>query len=297
MLRTFIALWLAAAPVLVQAQPPMLATAAAGHAPDDEADIREQLRASMVVRASLDIEPDGTVSGFSLDHQEKVPGSVIEVIRRSVTHWRFEPVLLDGVAAPARAVASLRVVATRAGDGSFGISLANATFLYRPTDDKREHLRLFSYVPPAYPPFALERNATGEVVLLLKVNRQGIAIDRAVEQVNLHAVGNARTVRLLRKFFSDSAMHAVRYWSFRTPTVGPDTEGPYWTARVPVSFVIDGISAPATYGQWVGYLPGPVQTASWLGKAAPDASDAGASGSVQLVGSGPRLLTPLQPEG
>lgn len=92
-------------------------------------------------------------------------------------------------------------------------------------------------------------------------------------------------------------MDAARYWNFKTPTVGPDSEGPYWTARIPVSFVLDESSDPTPYGQWVGYLPGPVQVASWLEKAAPDASDSGANGSIQLVGSGPRLLTPLQPQG
>ncbi len=297
-MRILATLLLAAAPVLVHAGVPILATTAtAPHALADEAEFREQLRASMVVTGSIDIEPDGTVSALSLDQQEKLPGPVVDVTRKSVAQWRFEPVLVDGVASRARVLVTLRVVAAPAGDGAIGISLANATFMHRKTDDRREHLRLFRYTPPRYPPFALDRNASGNVILLLKINRQGLVVEGAVEQVNLHAIGNARTVRLLRKFFGESAMDAARYWNFKTPTVGPDSEGPYWTARIPVSFVLDESSDPTPYGQWVGYLPGPVQVASWLEKAAPDASDSGANGSIQLVGSGPRLLTPLQPQG
>lgn len=282
MLRWMLALALACAPWTVAAQ--------------SEAEMRAQAQASMVVSGSLDFEPDGTVSAFSLDQKEKLPDFVVDIIGQAVTQWRFEPVVVDGVASPARVLVSLRVVAAPADDGALGISLANATFMYRDSDDESERLKLFLYLPPRYPSFAMDRNASGDVIMLLKINRKGRVVDSAVEQVNLRQIANARTVHLLRKFFSDSALYAVRHWIFKTPTTGPYGNDPFWTARVPISFLMEGTSTPDADGKWVGYVPGPRQAAPWLGKAAPDANDAAPSGSVQLVGSGPRLLTPLQPE-
>lgn len=282
MFRLILLLALAAAPFTVPAQ--------------SEAEVRAQAQASMVVSGSLDIEPDGLVSSLVLEKEDQLPAYVVRAARNAVATWRFEPVILDGVARPARLFIRLRVVAVPADDGGLTLSIGGVSFLDRdvPATDGFESIR---QLPPEYPYYALERNASGDVYLLLEINREGRVARSAVERVNLRGVADEPTMHKLRHHFSEAALKAARRWHFRPPSTGPDAGEPSWTARVPVSYVMHGTVQSDQYGKWTAYVPGPVQSAPWLEDRAADANDAMASGSIQLVGAGPKLLTPLQPEG
>lgn len=251
--------------------------------------------ASMLVSGAFDIEPDGSVSSIELKMREKLPAYVVDMVDKAAKSWQFEPILVDGVAVPARAYVSLRLFAVPTLNDAVELSIGNATFLYLGPSDA-EHVVAVRREVPLYPFQARERNASGDVYLLVRINRKGRVVDTAVEQVNLREVSDGRTAELLRKQFSEAVVRAARRWIFRPPTAGPHSGADSWTLRTPVSFLMDGTSPSDEYGRWVGYVPGPRQKALWLEEGAPAGNDALASGAISLVGAGPRLLTALQPE-
>lgn len=281
MMRWILALALAGAPWGVSAQ--------------SEAEVRTQAQASMIVTGSLDVEPDGAVSSMTLDKQDSLPPYVVDTVGNVVRAWLFEPVIRNGAAIPFRVRISVRVVAVPTGDDAFTISVASASLFHQVPESETITSRRMQ--APQYPVAALERDASGIVYVLVKVGRDGRVADSAVEQVNLRGAADADSMAMLRNVFSRSALQASRRWTFRPPSEGPEATEPFWSVRVPVSFVMQGSPDADQYGQWTAYIPGPRQQAPWLEGVAQDANDAVGAGQVQLVGAGPRLRTPLQPAG
>lgn len=281
MLRWILALALAGAPWVASAQ--------------SEEEVRAQAQASMVVTGSVDVEPDGTVSAMALDRQEALPPYVVDSVSKVVRGWLFEPEIRNDVAIAFRARISVRVVAVPTGDDAFAISVASASLMGQVPKTQTVTSRRMQ--PPPYPMEALYRNASAVAYVLVKVGRDGRAADSAVEQVNLRGAADGKVMAMLRKEFSTSALRAARRWTFNPPSEGVHAAEPFWTVRVPVSFVMQGTEDVDQYGQWTAYVPGPRQQASWLEGVAADANDALGDGEVQLVGTGPQLRTPLPPGG
>lgn len=282
MLRFVLAAMLAVAATPVHAQAP------------DKASL--QFEASMLVTGSLDIETDGSVSAHAIDQEEKVPAYVTAIIGRAVGSWRFEPVIVDGVAVRARARMTLRLLATPVGTDDLAVTLASATFgEYDPKNS--DYVTRVRMRAPDYPFFALERGATGTVYLLLKIDRKGRVAEAIAEQVNLDGVTDEETMATLRKRFTESALSVTHRWKFAPPTTGEYVDAPFWSLRVPVNFIMNRDEpGNEAYGKWTAYMPGPRQPAPWLREDDPGANDAIASGTVQQTGTGYRLLTSLQPE-
>ena len=57
--------------------------------------VRETAEASMLVTGTVDIEPDGRVSGYRLDRVDELPPAVVDLVTKAAGAWRFEPVLVD----------------------------------------------------------------------------------------------------------------------------------------------------------------------------------------------------------
>ncbi len=269
-----------------------LVAAAAGPAA-----VRKQVESSMLVTGTIDIGPDGGVRGFLLDKEEKLPPQVIQIARQAVPEWRFEPVLINGVAAPIRARLSMRMVATQLADKGYRLAIGSAAFgqdALAPKDRKPDGrtLKADEMQPPTWPLTAY--GISGTVYVLLRVGRDGKVEDVASEQVNLTVIGSEKTMRLGRKALEDATLRAARRWTFKPPTVGEAAGLPYWKARVPVVFEFDNQRA-ARYGKWEAYVPGPRQPLpSWVEQQDVATSpDALVDGELHLVGEGPRLLTPL----
>src|SRR3546814_19875546 len=64
---------------------------------------RRPTEASMLLTGMIEIAADGSVRGYSIDHEDKVP----DYVRANNPHWapacRFEPRLVDGQARADRA--------------------------------------------------------------------------------------------------------------------------------------------------------------------------------------------------
>ncbi|MDN5780655.1 MAG: energy transducer TonB [Luteimonas sp.] len=252
---------------------------------------REQTEASMLLTGTISIAADGGVSGYGIDHKDKVPDSVLASIEKSVLGWRFSPVLVDGQPAPAQAKMSLRMRARPSGEGKFVVSIASASF----GDDDAAPTDVVTSItmdPPRYPRDVVRMGGQGVAYLVIRVGRQGTVEDVAVEQVNLTVYASDKQMERFRRSFAKTSADAARDWTFNPPTTGENANDESWAIRVPVTFAL-GSDEPLAYGQWESYLPGPRQDIPWL-KDGEAGNDALANGDVHMMGSGPRLLTPLE---
>ncbi|MXV06468.1 protein tonB [Xanthomonas sp. LMG 9002] len=261
--------------------------------------VRKQIESSMLVSGTIDIEPSGKVSALALDQQERLPKGVVGFVRSTVMQWTFAPGLRDGKPVPARTPMTLRLIAKRLQGDDYQVEIRGADFShYDPSD--RSVVTSIQMKPPAYPQAAYSVGAAGSAYLVLKVGRDGRVADAAVEQVNLRVVASEQQMQQLRDVLGKSALGAARKWTFRPPSEGKDVDAPYWTVRVPVNYALSDTrrDASSSYGRWTSYVPGPRQRAPWITSqdAAGFSPDLLPAGGVYMAdGTGPRLLTPLQP--
>lgn len=257
---------------------------------------REMMEARMLVTGTVEIKADGSVSALALDDLARIPEPVVDLVERAAARWRFEPILVDGIAVPARARMSLKVLASkvpgarykralRLGGAHFGGG-SNATG-ERAVSERME--------PPSYPRELLRHGVTGTVYLVLKVARDGSVEEAVAEQVNLGAVADARAMERWRDAFADSALKAARGWTFTGPGQGGEVDAPFWSVRVPVDYRLGDWTSPRA-GTWELYIPGPRRPVAWLSEAESSIQpDALAAGGVHPVDPGRRLLTALDP--
>lgn len=257
---------------------------------------RDTMEARMLVAGSVDIEADGSVAAIALDDLEKLPGPVVDLVERAAAGWRFEPVLVDGVAVPARARMSLKALANKVPGtrDQFAVRL-DGTYFGASSHDSGESPTSDKIEPPAYPLDLLRRGVSGTAYLVLKVGRDGVVEDAVAEQVNLGVAGDARAMERWRKALADSALAAARKWTFTGPRKGDEVDAPFWSVRVPVEYRL-GKDTGALAGTWEAYIPGPRQRAPWLSEDESSTQpDTLAASGVHPVDPGRRLLTELDP--
>lgn len=255
---------------------------------DGAGSVRKRVEGSMLVTGTIEVAPDGTVSGYRLDRPEKLPPVVIDLLGKSVPHWTFQPVLLQGRPVPAKARMSLRLGARPQGDGSYEVAIRGAYF-GEPSSKIKGEMRA-----PGYPGAAIDARVAGTVYLLLRIDPAGKVSDAVAEQVNLEVVASDTVLKRWRRLFANVSIEAARRWTFNP--VSPEEGAAYRVVRVPVAYRLHALGAaePDTYGQWQAYIPGPVEPAPWLdaGKLLTGPADAlpgdGVYGQSELL-----LLTPL----
>jgi len=255
--------------------------------------VRESAEASMTLTGKIDIGTDGHVTGFQLDHAE-LSADLVAFVQHQVQAWQFQPVVDNGTAVATQTPVTLRLLSQPAPGGAGDtVRVAGASFSkYDPENTSRvtsSELRL-----PAYPRNLAAMRAKGEVLLLVKVGRDGTVDDVVAEQVNLRVVGKENQMRQVRNEFARASVSAARSWTFRPPTTGRLKDAESWTVRIPVRYMM-GERTP--YGTWEAYIPGPRERAPWRTSqagedAAPDLLTAGGIYMADLD-DGPRLLTPL----
>ena len=250
--------------------------------------------ASMLLTGTIDIEADGSVSGYSIDYDDKVPDYVLANIAGMVPEWRFEPMLVDGKPVAERVKMSLRMVAEPLQDGKFAIYIASAGFGQESGAKPTDTVSTREMNPPVFPDEVARMGGKGIVYLVLKIGRQGTVEDVAVEQVNLTAYASETRMRRIRVRLAEAALKVAREWTFNAPGTGELADDEFWLARVPVEFTYSGDKQVA-YGEWAAYVPGQRVRAPWLhGDNGMSGGDALVGGELQTIGAGPRLLTPLK---
>ena len=253
------------------------------------------VEASMLVTGTIVVAPDGSVSSYAVDHPEKLPSGVLEIIGNTLPRWKFKPILHNGEPIMAKATMSLRIVARELAGKNFAVSVQSASF---GTDAPGESITYISRFQPKYPYDAVASRVSGTVYLLLKVGRQGRVIDAAAEQVNLGVIGPPELMKRWRDELAKASLIAARKWTFKLPTSGVQVDYPFWYARIPVTFTLSPGGHPwsEAYGHWMGYVPGPREVIPWLDQAhlALGSADAVPDGGIEPLGSGLQLTSGLK---
>ncbi|HEY0504296.1 MAG TPA: energy transducer TonB, partial [Lysobacter sp.] len=198
---------------------------------------------------------------------------------------------IDGKPARVRTVMSVRLVAKPLPDNNFDVRIAAADF-GAPGEDEfvstGKPLRR-----PRYPEQAAMSGVRGTVYVIVRVGRDGKVQDAMAEQVNLRVVDTESEMNRWRDMLADATLATARKWTFVPPTKGEEVDAPFWLARVPVDYQMPNDEAPRP-GRWEAYIPGPRQSAPWLGGMDTSlGADAVAGGGIFPLQGGPRLLTPL----
>lgn len=273
-----------------------LALTAGAHASGGGAGaVRKQAIASMVVTGEIRVDERGQVISHQIDQVEKVPAGVVGLFGKAVPQWRFEPVVVDGVARPARSQMRVRVVARKLDNGDYAIAFQDAQF---PGNDHADGTFPASkkMVRPRYPEGALRNGASAAVFVVARIGPDGRVEDAVAEQVNLPFYASERVMESYRKVFGEAAVRAAKTSTFTPATVGENV-GQSVSVRVPYVFQFEGgklVDAP--YGQWASYVPGPYQPAPWRAgelTGSPDLMATGAGAQPLLGTDGLRLLTAL----
>ena len=261
--------------------------------------VRKTIESSMLVTGWVMIATDGSVSALEVDERGKLPDGVLRLIDLAMPQWKFEPVLVDGVARKARARMSLRIVARKFDADRYELRLQSGYFGKEGmTPQERvargDSIKPLAMKPPSYPMSALQAGARGTVYLVLKVGADGAVQEVFTEQVNLRIVGSEQEMNRLRSLFSKNAMHAAKAWRFQFPAGHRVAQDQF--VRIPVDYEFRGEEAPG-YGQWHTYVPGPRNPLPWESERldSSQSPDALVAGVLYQAGSGMRLLTPLHP--
>ncbi|MGC1550200.1 MAG: energy transducer TonB [Rhodanobacter sp.] len=261
---------------------------------EDLSAVRNQTEASMLLTGTIVVAPDGSVSSYSIDHPEKVVDVVKPLLEKSITRWKFLPVMEGNKPVAAQAEMSLRIIATRLDDGNYAMAIRGVHF----GQSAPGEVPSFEQKPkPRYPMNALQSRVSGTVYLLARVDRHGQVEDAATEQVNLHVVAREKQMEHWRQVLADASLNAVKNATFHIPTSGALANADSWVVRIPISFnlVERGVSVPDTYGHWQSYIPGPKQKLPGFDKqdTASNNSDAIPDNGLFLADQSLQLVTPL----
>jgi len=256
-------------------------------------EIRKQAEMSMLLTGNIEIERDGSVSKYELDNAGKLPAVAVRIMDRARATWRFDPILVEGKPIRARTALTVRLAAMprESGEG-FDVRIASANFgQFAPGEWVSSEGRMAS---PVYPQHAASSGVRGTVYVIVRIGRDGKVEDAMAEQVNLRTVDRTEAaMQRWRDTLADASLQAARRWKFKPPTKGEEADAPFWLARVPVDYVFTGDKRPGP-GDWETYIPGPRQSAPWLGGIDTSlGADAVAGDGVFPLKGGPRLLTPL----
>jgi hypothetical protein len=258
-------------------------------------DVDKLARASMLVTGTVELNTDGSVHGYVLDHQEALPAPVVDLIQRNVMSWKFQ-----FSAAPASMVKesmSVRIVAKEADAKHTTLNIAGVQF-DDVNDQSDEHVHSLKRVTPSYPHESLSARVPGRVYLLVRVGRDGKVEDLAAEQVNLRRFISGENMEMYRLDLARAAISAVRKWTFSVPTSGKWAQSSSWLVRVPVDFHIvnDDLDSNSgeKYGSWEVYIPGPRANISWVAdkRLLAEAADTAPDGTIHQVGAAPQLASP-----
>lgn len=257
--------------------------------------VRDRVESSLLVKGDIYLAADGSVLSHALDHADKLPPGVVDMVARAVPHWRFEPVVLDEGHTRARARMSVRVVASRLDDDHFRVEFRNAHF--GQARESGDSVKIDGEMaPPLYPHLAAAAGVGGTVYLVLRIGPDGTVQDVATEQVNLRIVASEHALTRWRNLLGGAAMDRAKDWRFVVPTGGQQAGESSRVVRVPVDFVMGRGGLPEEF-EWNTYVPGPRPLIPWVDPASRIRGDALAAGGVYSEQDALELLTPLSPPG
>jgi len=250
--------------------------------------VNQRKEASMLISGVVNINADGSVRDYTLDHPEKLTAPVTNVVQQTVQRWKFQfATTPPGITSEK---ISMRLVARMVDDQHASIRVAGTAF-----DDAQgadgEDIRYKNPPHVDYPREALSEGAWGTVYLLVRVGKDGLVQEASEEQTNLGTFSASADMTRYRQHLAKAAIKAAHQWMFIVPTRGKSADQPYWLVRIPVNFAPAGQMPADEYGQWKTYVPGPRQSIPWLQEPqlAHDSPDTVPDGALHALGNQPRL--------
>ncbi|MBD8880270.1 energy transducer TonB [Rhodanobacter sp. 7MK24] len=241
------------------------------------------VESSAVVNGTIVLAKDGTVQSAVIDDPAKYGQPIADMVRNAALQWHFQPVLQDGQPVVAKASMHARVVLTQKPDGNYNAHIKGVTFGDNDPNDTSA-LREGKKIAPTYPLGAVLGHVQGTVYVALQVDRSGHVTQAVAEQVNVGVRASGDVLSRYRETLAQSALMAVRKWTFLPPTTGRLAKQDSWTARVPITYVWKYSKSNSV---WQTYVPGPYTPAPWVHKPDANAADALADGGLQTDGAGP----------
>ena len=222
----------------------------------------------MNAEGEIHVATDGRVTDYQL--RSELPPAISTLLDRAVRAWRFEPVLVDGVAVNAKTAMHLGLTAEPQSDDKYVLRVANVRF-------GEPQLRKSSVRPPHYPESAVHAHVGARVLLSLHLDEKGKVVEVAPYQTSLDVrMSSENQAEHWRKEFEQASVRAARNWQYDlTETLDGKPIGTH--VLVPLSFYLCEVSCRSSdsEGKWKAYLPGPVHPAPWSGTArVADAEDA-----------------------
>ncbi|HDS1532685.1 TPA: energy transducer TonB [Stenotrophomonas maltophilia] len=261
--------------------------------------VRATAEMSMVLTGHIEVTPEGAVSSLVLDQKSMLSPSIASFVEGTIGGWRFEPTLRDGEAVAARAPLRVRLRGKAMADGGYEVSMTSVNF--SEYDEKAtDSVTRGRMPPPRYPEEVYRSGGQGEVLLVVRIARDGTVADVVAEQVNMTVVGRERTLAKMREILAKAAVSSARKWTFKPPTTGEASTRDSWTVRIPVNFGLnDDPNGAERYGRWRAFIPGPRQAVPWrkadaIEQAGGDLLPEGGIYMVDGAKRGLRLLTPLE---
>jgi hypothetical protein len=251
--------------------------------------VNQQIQASLRITGSVGIDATGAVARHAIDRPDKFDPGVVAMIEDALSHWRFEPVLVNGQPHAVNADMNLLLVGDFIDGGQMRVAIKRAQFL-RSDLPATDRLTLRKRGALTYPVEAVSAGVSGIVFVAVRIDHEGRVIDAVAQQVNLRHLDGEREMAKWREVLARPTVSRARTWTFRTPTTGPDV--PYFTAIIPVDYSLGDPSTRA-YGKWQTYVPGPRTQVAWMEAWDTAGAEALADGQLAQLGAGLRLLTPL----
>ncbi len=215
----------------------------------------------MGLSGDIVIDTVGNVREYKLKNEQIAP-AVADIVDKSIRKWRFEPILVDGIAVNARTSLYLDIEAEPIGD-NYRVKLSRI-FFGAPTRD------LSKLKPPKYPWLAQQAGIEARVVLVLRLDAKGQVIDLYPERTSLSGTGPDKIVQQWRTMFEDNAMEAAKKWKFEITEALADKPATNSVVRIPVEYRFSG------FEQWQAMIPvdGPSRIPPWGRSWQPESSPA-----------------------
>jgi hypothetical protein len=257
--------------------------------------VERSIEATMKVTGSMDVDDKGTVTSHAIDHPEKLPQGVVQLLDQTLHTFRFEPVLRNGRPRAVRAKMTLVVAANHVDPDHIAVRVRSALFL-ESDPPPGEMISIKQRGVMRYPVEAEAGGVTGTVYVALRIDRTGHVVDAQAEQVNLRVVDDESRMQRWRDVLAKPTLVALRNYTFNVPTSGKHANDEYFTGTIAVVYSLESGSPPPGYGKWDSYVPGPRQEIPWLDEQTAGArnnNDAIPDGTFAQAGTDLKLLTPL----
>lgn len=221
------------------------------------------------IDAWIVIDEQGNPADFGID--TKVPEQVRVGLDRTARRWKFEPVLIDGVARRAKTAVRITLAAHGRDSEGYRVTVDNVLFPANAAKRKADaatsgkELTAKRLTPPRYPKELLRAGVSGTVMLALRVNPDGSVAEALPVQTSLFDVrANQKTASRAIALLEKASIAAAREWQVSVGANASSRRPEDLTVMVPITYMIGTSPTPSQDGLWRQEIRGEKRVIDWL---------------------------------